>query len=97
MANHPTILAFGYSYLPRGSSAPSYAVANASRLEGFQALTYDLDSVELLDVHHVSADDAFTITDVIWNRDHNPSPYTDGWVNNSWVFGDMDRIAYGKS
>jgi hypothetical protein len=96
MTNHPSILAFGYSYLPEDGAEPSYDIVNAPNLGAFQEITLKEIDVTLLDVSHVDADGT-TITDVIWNRDHNPTPYTDVWANNSWVFGDMDRIAYGKS
>lgn len=97
IVNHPSILAFGYSYLPEGGVEPSYDIVNAPNLGAFQVITLKEIDVTLLDVHHVSATDGFTITDIVWNRDHNPTPYTDTWANNSWVFSDMDRIAYGKS
>lgn len=95
--NHPSILAFGYSYLPTGADEPSYAIVSASSLKGFQALTYDLDSVVLRDVHHVSDQDSFTLTDIIWNGDHVEFPYRDEIAENSWAFADMDRIANGES
>jgi hypothetical protein len=94
--NHPSILAFGYSYRPADGAELSYDIVNAHNLEAFQAITLKEVDVTLLDVSHVGSDGT-TITDLIWHRDHNPTPYTDVWANNSWVFGDMDRIAYGKS
>jgi hypothetical protein len=80
MTNHPSLLAFGYRYLPQDGAEPSYAIVNAPNLGAFQILTYDLTDVILLDVHHVSAEDSFTLTDIVWNSDHNPTPYTDTWA-----------------
>ena len=80
MTNHPSILAFGYSYLPEEGAEPSYDIVNAVDLAHFQVITLKEIDVTLLDVHHVSAEDSFTLTDVVWNRDHNPTPYTDTWA-----------------
>lgn len=96
MTNHPSILAFGYSYLPEEGAEPSYDIVNAVDLAHFQVITLKEIDVTLLDVSHVDSDGT-TITDIIWDRNHNPTPYTDTWANDSWVFGDMDRIAHGKA
>ena len=80
MTNHPSILAFGYSYLPEEGAEPSYDIVNAVDLAHFQVITLKEIDVTLLDVHHVSAEDSFTLTDIVWNSDHNPTPYTDTWA-----------------
>ena len=80
MTNHPSILAFGYSYLPEEGAEPSYDIVNAVDLAHFQVITLKEIDVTLLDVHHVSAEDSFTLTDVVWNRDNNHTPYTDTWA-----------------
>ena len=83
--NHPSLLAFGYSYLPEDGAEPSYDTVNAHNLAAFQAITLKEIDVTLLDVQHVAESDESLITDVIWNKDHNPQPYTDVWANNSWI------------
>ena len=83
--NHPSLLAFGYSYLPEDGAEPSYDTINVHNLEHFQVLTLKEIDVTLLDVHHVDASDDSLITDVIWNKDHNPQPYTDEMAHDSWI------------
>lgn len=79
MSNHPSILAFGYRYLPEEGAEPSYDIVNAVDLAHFQVITLKEIDVTLLDVSHVDSDGT-TITDIIWNSDHNPTPYTDTWA-----------------
>lgn len=94
MKHHPSILAFGYTYIPQHSTERSYEIINAPDLASFKALTAKDHDVLLCNVSHVAADGA-TITDIIWDRNTSSYPYTDGCANNSWVFADMDRIAHG--
>lgn len=94
--NHPRLLAFGYTYLPQGSTERSYDVISRKNLEDFQSATQSLTDVRLVDVHHTADYDGATITDVIWKEDTHPQPYTDVCANNSWVFADLDRIAHGE-
>ena len=83
--NHPSLLAFGYSYLPEDGAEPSYDTVNATDLAHFQVLTLKEIDVTLLDVHHVAASDDSLITDVIWNKDHsNNVPYCDYFAEYSW-------------
>jgi hypothetical protein len=92
MNHHPSILAFGYTYLPEEGAEPSYDIVNAADLAHFQVITHREIGVTLCDVSHVDVDGT-TITHIIWNRDHDTQPYTDAWANNSWMFLDMDRVA----
>lgn len=91
--HHPHLLAFGYTYLPEEGAEPSYDIVNAHNLAKFQEITHKEHDVTLCDVSHL-AEDATTITDVIWRRKDNPEPYNDIMANNSWVFSQMDDIAH---
>lgn len=82
--NHPRLLAFGYTYMPCGGRELCYGLVNASRLEGFQARTYDLADVTLTDVHHISADDVFALTDIVWNSKTDSIPYGDRIAHESF-------------
>lgn len=92
---HPTLLAFGYTYLPQGGDEYSYAIINAVNRAAYNDATRHLSSAVLLDVSFVSAEDGFTVTDLIWRLEMNKGPYTDVWANNARVFDEMDRIKEG--
>ncbi|MEB3320138.1 MAG: hypothetical protein VKI63_04275 [Cyanobium sp.] len=92
--NHSTLLAFGYTYMPLGGTdstpyddsiaGPYYGLVNAPSFEDFQARTCDLANVTLVSVHHISADDVFTLTDIVWNSKTDSTPYDDSIARQSF-------------
>jgi len=94
---HPYLLAFSYTYLPEGATEQSYAIVNATSHAGFVSATFLQSCVILREVAFVSAEDGFTVTDTLWNREHSKCIYHDEIAHNARVFDAMDRIAEGSA
>ena len=91
--NHPDLLAFEYSWTeetdnPNKPFVESFFTVNAYDLAHFRHLAQGQSDVILLAVHHVSAEDDFTLTDLIWRKpDHDefPCSYDDRLARESWA------------
>jgi hypothetical protein len=92
---HPHLLAFSYTYLPEGATEQSFAIINATSHAKFVSAVFLQSHVILREVSFVSAEDGFTLTDTLWNREHSKCIYHDEIAHNARVFDTMDRIAEG--
>lgn len=91
--NHPRFLAFEYTWIPAftrvgDSSLERFSTVNAYDLADFRRQVQGQSDVLLLAVHHVSAEDGFMLTDLVWEKpDHDefPCSYCDQLARESWA------------
>jgi hypothetical protein len=80
VSNHPRLLAFELTVQPDEpyeDHDPTYPTTTAANLAELRRLVSPLTDWTILAVHHISDEDAFTITDILWDFKSSLDPYDD--------------------
>jgi hypothetical protein len=93
--NHPSILAFEYTWIQEIDSSREpfttrFGYIGARNLANFHSMAAaeGHPDITLHAVHHVSAEDGFTLTDLVWrkpDRNEFPCSYCDQLAQESWA------------